>query len=306
MNPSSDDGVVDELEIVANLESECFMNLSELRYLDVQAKMLPSDFTDYLPNLRWLRWKSGNSECLPKFCVENMVILELLTPVKDDWGGLRHLVKMVSKLKVLKLVGKFLIEYPDFPRSRSLEILYLQDFGLRLSHKDLDIGNLRNLKELHLLYCEVGVIRGGTIGMVKGLQELNITNLRFERSLRAVLIGDLKFLEILRVDVITDVGLRSVYENLLLDTKLPRSLKELETTSPVANLVELVELEKLMVRYFEYGFEIPPADSSDMRWRLSKSKSLTLEETKLTTPPNTSCRRSLLNVASIVTDHPPH
>ncbi|CAI0466102.1 unnamed protein product [Linum tenue] len=94
MNPSSDDGVVDELEIVANLESECFMNLSELRYLDVQAKMLPSDFTDYLPNLRWLQWKSGNSECLPKFRVENMVILELLTPVKDDWGGLRHLVKV--------------------------------------------------------------------------------------------------------------------------------------------------------------------------------------------------------------------
>ncbi|CAI0417905.1 unnamed protein product [Linum tenue] len=294
MNSSSGDGVVEELEIVGNFESECFMNLSEVRFIDVQTKMLPSDFADYLPNLRWFRWKFGYGGCMPKFHAENMVILELLTPVKDDWGGLRHLMKvctivndralkMARKLKVLKLVGKFLIEYPDFPRS--LEILYLQDFGPRLSHKDLDIGNLRNLKVLHLWFCEVGEIRGGTIGMVKGLQELNIIHLRVEESLRATLadIGDLQFLEILRVDVIADVGLASVYENLLLNTKLPTSLKELETTSPVANLPELVELEELVIRYSKYGLGIPPAHSSHMWCKSSKLKSLTLQETKMMT-----------------------
>ncbi|CAL1375927.1 unnamed protein product [Linum trigynum] len=304
MNSSSGDGVVEELEIVGNFESECFMNLSEVRFIDVQAKMLPSDFADYLPNLRWFRWKFGYGGCMPKFHAENMVILELLTPVKDDWGGLRHLMKMARKLKVLKLVGKLLIEYPDFPRS--LEILYLQDFGPRLSHKDLDIGNLRNLKVLHLWYCEVGETRGGTIGMVKGLQELNIIHLGVEESLRATLadIGDLQFLEILRVDVIADVGLASVYENLLLNTKLPTSLKELETTSPVANLPELVELDELVIRYSGYGLEIPPADSSDMWWKSSKLKSLSLQETNMTMPTNTSSPSSLpLLPSSLTTLH---
>ncbi|CAI0417894.1 unnamed protein product [Linum tenue] len=251
------------------LEKECFMNLSELRYFDIIATVLSVDFSSYLLNLRWLRLKIGYGGFMPKFCVENLGILELLSPVK-----------MASKLKVLKLSGEFLIEYPQFPHSRSLEVLYLENFGPQSSHEDLDIGNLLNLKVLLLRYCEVRSITGGTIGMMKGLRELNITDLRFQKNLREALadIGELQFLEILIVE------LRN--ENLMLDTKLPPSLKVLVTPFPIANLPELLELEKLTVN--ECELKIPLADSSNMWWKISKLKHLKLYRTKITIPINTS------------------
>ncbi|CAI0413034.1 unnamed protein product [Linum tenue] len=257
------------------LEKECFMNLSELRCFDIIATVLSVDFSSYLLNLRWLRLKIGYGGFMPKFCVENLVILELLSPVKDGWK-----VKMASKLKVLKLSGEFLIEYPQFPHSRSLEVLYLENFGPQSSHEDLDIGNLLNLKVLLLRYCEVRSITGGTIGMMKGLRELNITDLRFQKNLREALadIGELQFLEILIVE------LRN--ENLMLDTKLPPSLKVLVTPFPIANLPELLELEKLTVN--ECELKIPLADSSNMWWKISKLKHLKLYRTKITIPINTS------------------
>ncbi|CAI0413036.1 unnamed protein product [Linum tenue] len=261
------------------LEKECFMNLSELRCFDIIATVLSVDFSSYLLNLRWLRLKIGYGGFMPKFCVENLVILELLSPVKDGWKGLKH-IKMASKLKVLKLSGEFLIEYPQFPHSRSLEVLYLENFGPQSSHEDLDIGNLLNLKVLLLRYCEVRSITGGTIGMMKGLRELNITDLRFQKNLREALadIGELQFLEILIVE------LRN--ENLMLDTKLPPSLKVLVTPFPIANLPELLELEKLTVN--ECELKIPLADSSNMWWKISKLKHLKLYRTKITIPINTS------------------
>ncbi|CAI0417890.1 unnamed protein product [Linum tenue] len=261
------------------LEKECFMNLSELRYFDIIATVLSVDFSSYLLNLRWLRLKIGYGGFMPKFCVENLGILELLSPVKDGWKGLKH-IKMASKLKVLKLSGEFLIEYPQFPHSRSLEVLYLENFGPQSSHEDLDIGNLLNLKVLLLRYCEVRSITGGTIGMMKGLRELNITDLRFQKNLREALadIGELQFLEILIVE------LRN--ENLMLDTKLPPSLKVLVTPFPIANLPELLELEKLTVN--ECELKIPLADSSNMWWKISKLKHLKLYRTKITIPINTS------------------
>ncbi|CAI0417891.1 unnamed protein product [Linum tenue] len=258
------------------LEKECFMNLSELRYFDIIATVLSVDFSSYLLNLRWLRLKIGYGGFMPKFCVENLGILELLSPVKDFYV----FVKMASKLKVLKLSGEFLIEYPQFPHSRSLEVLYLENFGPQSSHEDLDIGNLLNLKVLLLRYCEVRSITGGTIGMMKGLRELNITDLRFQKNLREALadIGELQFLEILIVE------LRN--ENLMLDTKLPPSLKVLVTPFPIANLPELLELEKLTVN--ECELKIPLADSSNMWWKISKLKHLKLYRTKITIPINTS------------------
>ncbi|CAI0417881.1 unnamed protein product [Linum tenue] len=294
INSSSDDDVVEKLEIGANLENECFLNLSELRYFDVEAKMLPSNFSNYLPNLKWLQLVLGYGACLPKFRVDNLVILNLLGSVKDDWGSLRH-IKMASKLKVLNLSGKFLIEYPDFPSSGSLEILRMEDFGPQLSRKDIDVGNLKNLKVLHLKNCEIRQIRGGTIGMMQGLQELSIIHLKFETGLREALdnIGDLQFLEILIVEFAHNVGPRSVHENGLLGIKLPTSLKKLLIPYPVANLSELLELEKLTVDRCGHGSEIPSADNSNMWWKVSKLKSITLKETKMTIPFNTSSPSSM-------------
>ncbi|CAI0453130.1 unnamed protein product [Linum tenue] len=148
-------------EILKNL-NKCFMNLSELRYLDINVSVLIDDFGDYIPNLRWLRLRNGPSD---NFNVENLVILEV-----SSFSSLLFVnacTQMASKLKVLKLSGYWLNEFPQFPHSGSLEILELVDsFHHPLIRKDLDIGNLWNLKELRLGECGVREITGGRIGMM--------------------------------------------------------------------------------------------------------------------------------------------
>ncbi|CAI0417912.1 unnamed protein product [Linum tenue] len=148
---------------------ECFMKLSELRYLDMQGVKMPiDDFSNYVPNLRWLRLSIGVLS-IPKFSMENLVILELFTWLGDESGALKH-IKMASKLKVLKLSCGSLDEFPEFSRSGSLEILDVETSFFRPPcwvRTDLDIGNLRNLKVLRLKNCWVmRNIRAGAIGMM--------------------------------------------------------------------------------------------------------------------------------------------
>ncbi|CAI0413030.1 unnamed protein product [Linum tenue] len=151
---------------LGKIQKECFMNLSELRYLEIEASMLIDDFSNYVPSLRWLRWSIGFSECIPKFSVENLVIFEVLGFVRDMSEALRH-IKIASKLKVLKLSRCWLDEFPEFPRSGSLEILDLRNcFHHPQILKDLHIGNLGNLKVLRLRDCGVREIIGGTVGMM--------------------------------------------------------------------------------------------------------------------------------------------
>ncbi|CAI0417845.1 unnamed protein product [Linum tenue] len=276
-------------EFSEELGKECFMNLSELRYLDAKVKSLTGDCSMYLPNLRWLQLKIRTGEVLPKFSMENLVVLELLSPMKDDCGSLMH-IKMANKLKVLKVFGHYgLTSFPEFPQSQSLEILHLLYFGSMSSPKDLDIGNLRNLNELQLRSCKVRKIRGGTIGMLKGLRVLEFRDFYCRKNLREVLadIGVLQFLEILRVDV-KNGGAEYLFpwRNLLLGIKLPTSLKVLRTSSPVANLPELLDLEEMTVEDCDtFGLELPPADGdSNMWWKLSKLKSLKIKRTKLSLP----------------------
>ncbi|CAI0412994.1 unnamed protein product [Linum tenue] len=276
-------------EFAEELGKECFMNLSELRYLDAKVKSLTGDCSMYLPNLRWLQLKIRTGEVLPKFSMENLVVLELLSPMKDDCGSLMH-IKMANKLKVLKVFGHYgLTAFPEFPQSQSLEILHLLYFGSMSSPKDLDIGNLRNLNELQLRSCKVRKIRGGTIGMLKGLRVLEFRDFYCRKNLREVLadIGVLQFLEILRVDV-KNGGAEYLFpwRNLLLGIKLPTSLKVLRTSSPVANLPELLDLEEMTVEDCDtFGLELPPADGdSNMWWKLSKLKSLKIKRTKLSLP----------------------
>ncbi|CAI0459044.1 unnamed protein product [Linum tenue] len=148
-------------------------------------------------------------------------------------------MKMASKLKVLKLLGDPMIKSPDLPRSGSLEILHLQSFIL---HWSSGIAKLFNLKVLHLQFCEVRDIWGGTIGMLLGLRELTIFDPKNEMNLREAFagIGELQFLEILRLDVTDDFLRRPLDERLLLGVKLHTTLKVLQTSSPVANLPELL------------------------------------------------------------------
>ncbi|CAI0628366.1 unnamed protein product [Linum tenue] len=185
--------------------------------------------------------------------------------------------KVAEKLKVIDLTKCYnMTRLPCFPTSGSLEILNLSCLMLRSA--DLDLGNLSNLKVLLLKGGGVRKITGGTIGVLKQLRELDVTEFRCENLGEALAdIGELQVLKHLRAsgtDIVATHGTRA-------GIRLPTSLKELITSSPIANLSELIEMETLVVRDCSYGLEIPPADT--MWWKLSKLKSMELYGTRMTT-----------------------
>ncbi|CAI0543842.1 unnamed protein product [Linum tenue] len=220
--------------VAKEMASDCFVNLSELRYLDAEYTMLIGDFSNLLPKMRWFRLhyhRNAGHNKLTNLKMENLTILDLhSSDVPYDWGGWRNIIK-VCNLKVLLLKG----------------------------------GGVRK-------------ITGGTIGVLKQLRELDVTEFRCENLGEALAdIGELQVLKHLRAsgtDIVATHGTRA-------GIRLPTSLKELITSSPIANLSELIEMETLVVRDCSYGLEIPPADT--MWWKLSKLKSMELYGTRMTT-----------------------
>ncbi|CAN1834572.1 Disease resistance protein L6 [Linum perenne] len=152
---------------------------------------------------------------------------------------------------------------PRFPSS--LEILRLSCIE---GHEipELDIGDLKKLKVLYLNCSKLQNITGGTFGMLKGLQELDLTY--FEcKNLREVIVdvGELSSLKILRTK-----GAREV------EYETPIGLKELSTSSRISNLAEMLELEVLKIYDCEFGLDIPP-----MWWKVSKLKNLRIIQTNI-------------------------
>ncbi|CAN1139149.1 Disease resistance protein L6 [Linum perenne] len=149
---------------------------------------------------------------------------------------------------------------PCFPRS--LEILRLS----YIEGPELDIGDLKKLKVLYLNYSILQKIIGGTFGMLKGLQELDLSDFECE-NLREVIVdvGELSSLKILRTK-----GAREV------EYETPIGLKELSTSSRISNLAEMLELEVLKIYDCKFGFDIPP-----MWWKRSKLKFLSIVKTNI-------------------------
>ncbi|CAN1300716.1 Disease resistance protein L6, partial [Linum perenne] len=256
--------------VLQELKSECFTNLSELRYLEAKATKLTGDFSNLLPDLMWLRLPEHKNASMASFQMKNL---------------------RAEKLKVLNLAKcRNLRKIPSFPNSGSLEILDLS-YVRRWSQDQevLDISKLKKLIVLRLKNFNVIKITGGTIGMMKGLRELDLTDFYFGcENLREVLIDieKLSKLEILRQIEWADTGY--MQERTLARIKLPTSLKELETSSPIPNLEEMVELEKLTVVKSDHGVDIPP--SSSLWCKVSMLKHLSLKKTKV----NASSSSSLL------------
>ncbi|CAN1333581.1 Disease resistance protein L6 [Linum perenne] len=169
--------------------------------------------------------------------------------------------KMAERLKVIDLseCSKFR-RLPRFPRS--VEILKLNN----IEGPELDIGDLKKLKVLYLNYSILQKITGGTFGMLKGLQELDLTDFECE-NLREVMVdvGQLSSLKILRTKGVKEVE----YET-------PIGLKELYTSSRISNLAEMLELEVLKIDDCKFGFDIPP-----MWWKRSKLKTLSIVKTNI-------------------------
>ncbi|CAN1195440.1 Disease resistance protein L6 [Linum perenne] len=191
------------------------------------------------------------------FNMKNLVILDIREScLPDNWGGWSQ-IQMAERLKLIDLshCSKFR-RLPRFPRS--LEILKLNNIeGQEIP--ELDIGDLKKLKVLYLNYSILQKITGGTFGMLKGLQELDLSNFKC-KNLREVMVdvGELSSLKILRTSWVEEVE----YET-------PIGLKELSTSSRISNLAEMLELEVLEIYDCKFGFDIPP-----MWWKISKLKTL--------------------------------
>ncbi|CAN1156624.1 Disease resistance protein L6 [Linum perenne] len=226
---------------ICQLTNEHFRNLSDLRYLDGNSTELTGDFNDLLDNLRWLQlhYHEDSGDRLKNFHMNKLVILDLRgSDITDDWGGWIH-IKMARKLKVLDLsYCRFITKVPDLSTHGSLEHLHL--YAVRGTTQDLNIGNVKNIKVLNLENCRIRKIVGGNIGTLQQLRELNVSSLKA-----------LKFKE--------------------KAMDLPASLKEITTSSSVANLPDLTDLEHLRFEYCDdVGLEFP----GDKWLKLSKLKSL--------------------------------
>ncbi|CAN1156630.1 Disease resistance protein L6 [Linum perenne] len=247
---------------ICQLTNEHFRNLSDLRYLDGNSTELTGDFNDLLDNLRWLQlhYHEDSGDRLKNFHMNKLVILDLRgSDITDDWGGWIH-IKMARKLKVLDLsYCRFITKVPDLSTHGSLEHLHL--YAVRGTTQDLNIGNVKNIKVLNLENCRIRKIVGGNIGTLQQLRELNVSSCKCENL--GLFLADISTLPSLKI-------LKALkFKEKAMD--LPASLKEITTSSSVANLPDLTDLEHLRFEYCDdVGLEFP----GDKWLKLSKLKSL--------------------------------
>ncbi|CAN1759381.1 Disease resistance protein L6 [Linum perenne] len=245
---------------IVELRSEYFTSLSGLRYFEANHKKLLGNFSNLFPSLRWLQlqYHKDESEDFTNLMMTNLVILDLESSTITDTLGACINVKMANKLKVLNLKYCYSPRnFPIFPESSNLEILDLSYFHCDDDNKLLDAENLKKLIVLKLAHCTLRKIIGGTIAEMKELRELDLTGF-FCENLREALtdVGDLPSLKILK----------QLEEEVLSGIKVtPISLKELQTSSPVPNLAEMLELEELTVEDCQHGIDIPPSLPSSLR-----------------------------------------
>ncbi|CAN1326471.1 Disease resistance protein L6 [Linum perenne] len=212
-----------------------FNNLSKLRYLEVKGGRLMGDFTEILRDIRWLRLSSCTS--IPtRFQMNKLVTLELENiEVGDDWQVWNE-IKMANKLKVITLLDCGEVrKTPDLSRCGALELIHFE-LCLNMSGR-LDIGNLKRLKELRVMECQVTKLTGN-VAMLTNLQVINF--FAFGGVTRPL-------------------------------PKLPRSVKQLSIAAAVPNLSELKDLQELHFKSCSDGLRIA-ADVS----KLSNLKILTV------------------------------
>ncbi|CAN1304631.1 Disease resistance protein L6 [Linum perenne] len=168
---------VDMVSLYGNFsDNKYFQKLSKLRYLDMELSTLYGDFSEILPDMRWLKL----SYCFfipTNLNLKNMVILELPGCfVTDDWGGWNR-VKAAHKLKIINLrCCRGLNRIPDLSQCASLESIDLTNcLGLK---GELNISNFRNLKVIRLQETDITLAapRVPNLLELKDLEELCFEN----------------------------------------------------------------------------------------------------------------------------------
>ncbi|CAN1287675.1 Disease resistance protein L6 [Linum perenne] len=202
------------------LTEEEFRNLPKLRYLEVKSAGLTGDFTEILPDIRWLRLCSCPS--IPsRFEMKKLVTLELKNlHMRDGWAGWRE-IKMAKKLKVITLSRCYgLKRTPDLSECGSLELLTFEHSSMK---GELKIGNWKCLRKLLIVDCEVTKL-ADNIRMLTNLEVINYFG---------------------------------CYRANLLLPKLTTSIKTLVISSTVPNLSELKDLQELRFEDCRGGLRIP-------------------------------------------------
>ncbi|CAN1237536.1 Disease resistance protein L6 [Linum grandiflorum] len=137
------------------LKSECFSNLSELKYFDAKSIVLTGDFSNLVPNLRWLQlddYNHGRLQPLTNFTMKKLVIFVLTeSNITDDWGGWTHM-KELKNLKTLNLTFCEIRKisggtFGMLKGLRDLRVNYLECTNLR--QVVADVGQLSSLKILN-------------------------------------------------------------------------------------------------------------------------------------------------------------
>ncbi|CAI0428184.1 unnamed protein product [Linum tenue] len=149
------------------LTSECFVNLSRLRYFNASAQRikLSGDFNNLLPNLKWLRMKflEEDDDPLINLHMKNLVILDL--GASNDWGGWTHL-KDISKLRNLlvlrldlacikKIVGGTIGRVMKGLRELKVSSCKCENLGKVLA----DVGELQYLQILGAVASSIGELQ---------------------------------------------------------------------------------------------------------------------------------------------------
>ncbi|CAN1195554.1 Disease resistance protein L6 [Linum perenne] len=280
-----------------DLKSTCFTNMSELRYFCGERVKLIGDFNHLLPNLKWMRLRNfydlNFGDRLATFNVKYLNIL-------DVEAMCTYKIQEAHKLKVLILGNcSNMSKLPEFPESRSLEILEIYRFSNR--EEDLKIEKLQNLKVLKL-QCKIGKIKGGTIGTVmKGIQELHLSNTHCDYDTFRQTIADIEELSSLQILNVENLYLVDVLERI----KLPKNLKKLHTSSGFANVEELLELEEFTIAgsWRTTELAIPPAipwiHSSKLKsMRLYYMRRITMVQSKDTMLPSSLTKLTIYRVHS--------
>ncbi|OWM85080.1 hypothetical protein CDL15_Pgr027867 [Punica granatum] len=137
-----------QLEYQIGLEDRCFepsefRKLSKLRFLQLDCANLAGNFENLLPTLRWLRWKIPSLDCTAtNLNVKDLLILDL-----------SNSKMMTMKLKVLDLsYCKELTRTPDLSPFCNLERLNISNCE-RLQVIDPSIGKLKHLASLNMTDC---------------------------------------------------------------------------------------------------------------------------------------------------------
>ncbi|CAN1174386.1 Disease resistance protein L6 [Linum perenne] len=241
-------------------KSTWFTNMSGLRYFSGTEVTLIGDFNRLLPNLKWMRLGNHyDDDFLDRKATINVKSLNILEVSSSSGYDFTHM-KEAHKLKVLVLEHcSKMSKLPEFPESGNLEILEIRWF--KNKEEDLKIEKLQNLKVLRLnRSCEIGKIKGGTIGMMKGLRELNLSGISCDYNTFRQTIVDIQELSSLQILNVESPHLVDVLEGI----KLPKSLKKLHTSSRFANVEELLDLEEFTIKgsIATKELAIPPAASS--------------------------------------------